>query len=368
MPNKQGIRIKSYFAASFEAAVEQAREELGPEAMLLRSRKNPSGTGLTENYEVVFGVPPQPGEASRRENPKLVVMGAPEGGECAPDVGQPYVPNVRAGLSDTGLPIRFIEDVLEAFEHRLERESAVQTGGRDAGAAQGPAAGPPDLLRFELRSRITVSPELGREGARRSVAALVGPPGAGKTMSLVKLALTEGLAKNRGVQIVTLDTHRIFASEQLESCASILGAGFHVVRTPESLSQILQGCPHEDLVLIDTPGLSAAETSEVAELAQTLSTIEDLDVHLVLPATLNFDDATCVVGRFLPVRPDKLLLTRVDEASQPGPAFAVAAQFQIPISYFCSGQRMAEDIRPASREVLVAMLMQHVETRMLSAA
>ena len=66
MPNNQGIRIKSYFAASFEAAVEQARQELGPEAMLLRSRKNPSETGPTENYEVVFGVPPQPGEASRR--------------------------------------------------------------------------------------------------------------------------------------------------------------------------------------------------------------------------------------------------------------------------------------------------------------
>jgi flagellar biosynthesis GTPase FlhF len=368
MPTNQGIRIKSYFAASFEAAVELAREELGPEAMLLRSRKNSSEAGRAENYEVVFGVPPRDGDASRRQNTKVVVMGAPEGDECPPDAGQPYVPKVRAGLSDTGLPVRFVEEVLVAFEHRLERESAVQTGEREAGAAQDPAAGPPDLLRYELRSRITVAPELGRDGAPRNVAALVGPPGAGKTLSLVKLALIEGVAKNRGVQFVTLDTHRIFASEQLESCAAILGAGFHAVREPESLSQILQGCPPRDLVLIDTPGLSAAETSEVAELAQTLSTIGDLDVHLVLPATLNFDDATCAVGRFLPVRPDKLLLTRVDEASRRGPAFAVAAQFQIPISYFCCGQRMTEDIRPASREVLVAMLMQHVETRMLSAA
>jgi flagellar biosynthesis GTPase FlhF len=368
MPTNQGIRIKSYFAASFEAAVELAREELGPEAMLLRSRKNSSEPGSAGNYEVVFGVPPQGGETSPRQNPKVVVMGAPESGECPPDAGQPYVPKVRAGLSDTGLPMRFVEEVLDAFEHRLERESAVQADERDGGAAQVPPAGAPDLLRYELRSRITVSPELGREGVPRSVAALVGPPGAGKTLSLVKLALTEGVAKNRGVQVVTLDTHRIFASEQLESCAAILSAGFHVVREPESLAEILQGCPPGDLVLIDTPGLSAAETSEVAELAQTLSTIEDLDVHLVLPATLNFDDATCAVGRFLPVRPDKLLLTRVDEASQRGPAFAVAALFQIPISYFCCGQRMAEDIRPASREALVDMLMQHVETRMLSAA
>ena len=111
-----------------------------------------------------------------------------------------------------------------------------------------------------------------------------------------------------------------------------------MVREPESLPRILEGCPEGDLVLIDTPGLSAAETDEVAELAQALSTIPDVDVHLVLPATLNFDDAGCAVGRFLPARPDKLLLTRVDEASRRGPAFAVAAQFRIPISYFCCGR------------------------------
>jgi len=362
MPNDQGIRIKSYFTASVEAAVVMARRELGADAMLLNSRKTDGGSGQTPLYEVVFGVPQPSGAEVAQPSSKLVVMAGKENGEDIGAAPPCTLPGMRQGLVDAGLPESLAEEILESVQQRLDRETAVSEPERE------PRTQASDLLRYELRSRITVSAELGREQAARRIVALVGPPGAGKSMSLVKLALTEGLAKNLDVQIVTLDTHRIFGADQLRSCASILGAGFHVVREFASLAQVLARCPQRDLILIDTPGLSAADAEEVNELAGALAAIPDLDVHMVLPATLNFDDAADAVRRFLPLGPAKLLVTRLDEASRRGPMFAVAARLQMPISYFCGGLRMAEDIHPATRDALVGMLMRPVQTRLASAA
>ena len=111
--------------------------------------------------------------------------------------------------------------------------------------------------------------------------ALVGPPGCGKTTTLVKLAVRHGLACARGVQLITTDTRRVAGVEQLSTYAAILGASFDAVETTRGLEQVLEANREKGLILIDTQGYAAIEMGEAAELAHFLSREERVDVHLV---------------------------------------------------------------------------------------
>src|SRR5208337_4770648 len=95
-------------------------------------------------------------------------------------------------------------------------------------------------LAEELTSRFQVQPVLGRGEANPRIVALVGPPGCGKTTTLVKLAVNYGLAARRPVMLLSMDTYRVAAAEQLRSYAAILGVGFQVVETVAALAQNLE--------------------------------------------------------------------------------------------------------------------------------
>src|SRR5438034_11387009 len=97
---------------------------------------------------------------------------------------------------------------------------------------------------------------------------LVGPPGVGKTTTLVKLAARYGLAANKRAQIISTDVYRIAAADQLRALAAILGIGCDVVETPLALAQALAEHQSKDLILIDTPGLARGEMQDGADLAR----------------------------------------------------------------------------------------------------
>src|SRR6478752_970922 len=106
----------------------------------------------------------------------------------------------------------------------------------------------------------------------------VGPPGSGKTTSLVKLAVAYGVAARKSVQVVSLDNLRVGAAEQLRSYAAILGVGFQALESPAGLDQALEEHA-KSLILIDTPGYCLGDLDAAADLAHVLSRGE-IDVHL----------------------------------------------------------------------------------------
>ena len=322
-----------------------ARQELGPEAMLVNSRKAPPEARHLGEYEVVFatdapdkGLPADsgPGGAGpaasypagdRLSSEVAELKRELEGmrrtltadGRSRPRRGwgpPPMLPDAYAALVNADLPAELAREVVQAAERRI---AETRTG----------RSGPADLRRAlaeELESRVTAQPALGRGEASPRIVALVGPPGCGKTTTLVKLAVNYGLASRRPVLLLSMDTYRVAAADQLRSYAAILGVGFQVLETVAALAQTIEENRGKDLILIDTPGFGFGDMDMAGPLARFFSGRTDIDTQLVLPASMKPADLTRVVDAFEVFRPQRLLFTKLDETGSFGPILGEAAR------------------------------------------
>ncbi|HLJ17812.1 MAG TPA: flagellar biosynthesis protein FlhF [Bryobacteraceae bacterium] len=369
------MRLKSYFASSVEAAMTLAAQELGPDAMLVHSRRATAETRPLGEYEVVFAVSPA---TSAGKEPA-----EPEDHNAAPT---PTAPGVH--MSQPLLDRLFQE--LGSIKKQMERTAAALNRSRTLeSAANGlrpywadwlsfliaaevdtelahdivyrlNAQSAPEIagsLSAELEALIEVDATLGCPGAERRIIALIGPPGVGKTTTLVKLAARYGLACRRPAQILSTDVFRIGAAEQLRSCASILGIGFQTAETPLALNQALEECRNKDLILIDTPGFGRGDTDDALELAHFLSSHPEIDTHLLLSASTRAADLSRTVDQFEVFQPAKLLFTRLDETNYFGSILNEAVRTGKPVSFFSNGQRIPEDLELATKQKLIAMLL-----------
>lgn len=349
-------RTKVFFSNTLEAALAQARRELGPDALLVNAGPVPAVEGRAEGYRVVCEVEDPP---PRNEPEAPLSTWKPAAATGGPDVSRrlarlerlleavaggvsglelfPGAAGLQAELAAWDFPPELAHSLLLACR---ARSAAADTGPDSATRLRG-------LLLQELSARITFTGTL--DGTRRpAVVALVGPPGAGKTSALVKLAMTEGLARRRPVAIVTTDSHRVAAAEQLRTYAAILGLPFSQAETAAMLRQAVAEHASRDLILVDTPGFSRAEGDWADEWARLLAAIPGLQTQLVLPATWRARDVLSGVEWWQRFRPCAMLFTRVDETNSFGGWAAAAIESGLPISYFSTGQRIPEDLEPAS--------------------
>jgi flagellar biosynthesis protein FlhF len=228
-----------------------------------------------------------------------------------------------------------------------------------------------EALRQELQSRLTVAPELSPwsyEAPGRTIAALVGPPGAGKTAMLAKLAIRHGLAAKRSTHIISYDSHRIASGEPLRSYAAILGVGFEALDTVTALAHSLKENSRKELILIDTPGYSAAEFDLSCELSEFLSTYPHVDVHLVLSCAARSSDLSRMVDRYNKFNPAKLMFTRLDETESRGAILNESIRTGLPVSFLGSGPRVPDDLEPAEKDRIIDLLFGEREFRAVASA
>jgi flagellar biosynthesis protein FlhF len=207
----------------------------------------------------------------------------------------------------------------------------------------------------EFAGRFEVQPEIGR------ITVLVGPPGSGKTTTLVKLAVNECLKQGRAVKFLSTDTVRIGGAYQLRTYAAILGVPFQAVESSAALAQAIDSAPANTFLLIDTPGFSAVLQQELgAEFATFLRHRQDIDTHLVLTASMGQAELQSAVDRFAPFNPAKLIFTHLDETTSSASVISEAARTRRPISFLCNGQSVPEDILPASKDLIISSLVRQL--------
>ncbi len=192
---------------------------------------------------------------------------------------------------------------------------------------------------------------------RRKVVALVGPTGVGKTTTIAKLAANFRLRDGIRMGLVTVDTYRIAAVEQLRTYAEIIDLPMKVVTSPQDMRRALDDLTGLDLVLIDTAGRSPRDDLKIQELKSLLGEASVDEVHLVMSLTASVRSILMTAEQFKAVNPTAMVLTKLDEAAGMGSLLSVSRQVQLPISYVTTGQDVPDDIEPANASRLSRLVL-----------
>jgi flagellar biosynthesis protein FlhF len=393
------MEVKTYLAPSMREALALVRRDLGSEAAVLRTRevRGRGFWGLLRRSRLIevtaSSTVKVPSRLTARQRP------APVEPVLQPVAGPAPTTNIaaapRSGRDSINATSRLQEDMrgrlneLESLVDSLYRRTAGSTRPElpdslfrlftdliDADLSEEVArellerarqeASPEELAEPELvknriaqviQQEVRVGGPIQLTPGRRRLVALVGPTGVGKTTTIAKLAANYRLKEKRRVGLITVDTYRIAAVEQLRTYADIIDLPMEVVSTPRELRQAVARLEDLDLVLMDTAGRSPADEVRIQELKSMLAEARPDEVHLVLSSVASSSGLSKTAERFAEVGVTALLLTKLDEASSLGNLLPLLRTSTLPLSYLTDGQNVPEDIAPADSRRLARVML-----------
>jgi flagellar biosynthesis protein FlhF len=186
---------------------------------------------------------------------------------------------------------------------------------------------------------------------------LIGPTGVGKTTTIAKLAAAFKLRQKQKVGLITIDTYRIAAVDQLRTYANIIGVPLKVVLTPAELVAAMKEMSDCDTILIDTAGRSHADQLKLNELSQFIAAAKPTEVHLVLSSTTTQEAMEAALERFSQVRVDQIIFTKLDEAVSFGVLLNVARTASRALSYLTTGQDVPDNIEVGQPRRLARLIL-----------
>jgi flagellar biosynthesis protein FlhF len=247
-------------------------------------------------------------------------------GAATPHLGA----ELRARCEDQELPPELVAELDAALEKAGERLDPARRG---------------EFLVRLLARQLPCAGAIDWTACRRLM--MVGPTGVGKTTTLAKLAGDLVLKQRRSVALVTIDTYRVGATDQLRAYADLLDVPLEVATSPAQLGAILRRFEHVDNVLIDTAGRSPADSARVQELKGFARAAPGVAVMLAAAATSGRAEFAAVVERFSVLPLAHTVITKLDECAAAGRLYGCLRRHRLPLNYVTAGQEVPEDIAPA---------------------
>lgn len=408
------MQVKVFEAEDMTTALKKVKATLGPDAIILSSRTlRKKGMGLLSRplVEVTAAkeapdVAPLPSigrnpyaQAARQDQPR----------ETPARVPRPVVEPVEAELqelrsvvqqqqSSTSTEVGALRDEISQLKHLVEQQSQRQAA--PAPAPQSMPTAVPSTPASPMRQRLidlgvvddvadTLVHYASRLAADQSVEhqlhtllssliqpapsfteipdgprkiALVGPTGVGKTTTLAKLA-AQAVQAGLRVALVTIDTYRIAAVEQLRVYGDIMNLPVEVVLSPDELPLAFGRHRDKDLILIDTAGRSPRDIERIQELQTFIESDNSVESCLVLPANGRDRELETVIRQFGQLSLSALIFTKLDECDALGVLINIASRTELPLAYVTDGQRVPEDIRRAQSDEIAARILNTSEDR-----
>jgi flagellar biosynthesis protein FlhF len=376
------MKIRRYFAPDMRQALRKVREEQGPDAVILSNRRVDGGVEIVAavDYDEAAlwddaGAPPDPGLPGLDEP---VPAAAPE-----PPAAREPAPRSGAGAVEwTQEPaIQSLRDEVHAIRDMLQHQLSALAWGELGRRKPNRAALFRKLIELDLNPALArqVAAEAGdgadmdalwrralgmlarrlrviEEGVLETggVVALVGPTGVGKTTTVAKLAaryaLTHGAEQ---VGLVTTDTYRVGAVEQLRTYGRIMGIPVRVAKSSEELRGAVEDLFDRRLVVVDTAGLGQRDTRLPDQLQRLQDGAAVLQTYLVLAATAHAQALEDSIDAFQGGGLDGCVLTKLDEATGLGHVLSAVSRRQLPVAYITDGQQVPEDLHAARAPNLV---------------
>lgn len=212
-----------------------------------------------------------------------------------------------------------------------------------------------DHIESSLKEIINADIEISEENLKGRIV-LVGPTGVGKTTTIAKLAGKLSLIEKKKVGLITVDTYRIGAVEQLKTYAEIMNIPFKVVVTIKEMEDAIEALKGMDVILIDTTGRSSKNTMQISELRAFTEKAKPDSVSMVISATTKNRDMETILQGYRYLNYDNIIITKLDETTTYGAIYNISKRSQKPIRYIATGQNVPDDIKNPSKDDLMKFI------------
>ena len=213
-------------------------------------------------------------------------------------------------------------------------------------------------LAATIAAGISIADPIQIAARQRRLVALAGPTGVGKTTTLAKLAAHFRLDQRGRVGLISLDTYRVAAAEQLRAYAQIIDLPLEVVSAPEQVQPAIARLADLELILIDSAGCSPNDAAKINELQSLLSAAQPDEIHLVLSCASAGTNLARWVESFAALSANRLILTKLDESPGLGNLLPLVTAGQLPLSYLTDSQSVPGGLEPADADRLARRILE----------
>ncbi len=368
------IRIKTFRSKTLQDAFQQIRTEFGPDASILDTKAARFGifgrtrievTASSANHDgIVANRTPDSTDSFQEFNPPILTtpnvneLPASMDSDSADSTerldyaeangiagGESVLSQLRKELVDAGIDLGIVTQWIAALHDTIHPGAA-----KDIWSLR-------SEVRGWIRDLVHVAPPHEEFDSRQRVIALIGPPGAGKSTTLAKIAANFSMEHGVAVGVLSTDSYRLGSNYLLQNYAGVLGWSFETAESTGHIAECIKNLSHCRVVLIDTRGCTPGDSESIEELNRLLAIVKPDETHLVISSTCNSHCFLRYELAFEALSPNRMILTRLDEAGGLGAFFSCLQCSSLPVSYLTDGQNIPSDLIQASAMRIAQQIM-----------